>query len=308
MNQIQNVNQNIASTLATQTNADGEAPVAARKGAAPLLGGASVTVTTAPTGDLEKLVARLKNESADVKTSMAKQRLASLLSAYADRYGALSAQQTELLEGIAENNDSISSKTAELGKLKEAEAAAKGRSLILDQKIAALEHAVAQAIEDGKTHRENVAKLKEQLARDTENEDIKARLAKETAAAAASEAALKAAETDLAAAKAAAGAVSAEIRSYAGAEDVLEGEIAALEASNASLAGKLGSQTVANLLAALGEEAPKAEVDRGPRPAEEEKAERKALENDPANLLREAMDRMDKAILQTIDEKRDQTV
>jgi chromosome segregation ATPase len=308
MNNIQNVNPNIASTLATQSG-QAEAQAAAAKEVSPLLGGQSVTVSHAPSTDLEKLVARLKNEESDRKTSMAKQRLASVLDAYVSRYGELSSEQAKILEDIAANNDSIADLSEELKKALADKAAAEGQAAVMQAKIDQLTRAIEQAVEDGKIHRENVAKLKEQLAKDQDNEDLKAQLEKEEKALAQSEAALSKAETDRAAAQAQAGALSAKIESLAGTAEKLKGDIAALEKSNETLTAKLDPKVVTDLLAAF------SAADTGVQPPErnvsnaaEEKAEAKAIANNPANLLREAMDRMDAAILQTIDENREEPV
>ena len=308
MNNIQNINQNIASTFATQAGQAQESQTSAAKKLASLLGGKSVTVTTAPTSDLEKLVARLKNENDDVKMALAQRRLASVLEAYTARYGELSEQQTKALEEIAANNDDIAKMEQELQALIQEKAAADGQSAVMQAKIEQLEKAIARAVEEGKAHREAVAKLKEQIAKDQDNEDLKAELAKEEKALAASEAALSKSQTELATAQAAAGALSAKIESLAWSIKAKQGGIQALEDSNAALAAKLDPQTITNLLAAFSAQDVPVEVERNVSAAEEEKAEKKAIANNPANVLREAMDKMDEAILQTIDENRDQTV
>lgn len=308
MNNIQNINQNIASTFATQAGQTQDSPSAAAKKLASLLGGQSVTVTTAPTSDLEKLVARLKNENENVKTSLAQRRLASVLDAYTARYGALTEEQTKILEEIAANNADLATLTEELKALLNDKTAANAQALLMQAKIEQLEKAIEQAVKDGKAHRENIEKLKEQIAEDQDNEDLKAELAKEEAALATSEAALAQAQTDLASAQAAAGALSAKIEALAGSIETKQSAISALEDSNAALAAKLDPQTITNLLAAFSAQDVSVDAERNVSAAEEEKAEQKAIANDPANVLREAMDKMDEAILQTIDENRDQTV
>ena len=308
MNNILNINPNIASTLSTQAGQEKEFQTALPKETAPILGGQSVTVTTAPTSDLEKLVARLKNENDDVKMALAQRRLASVLEAYTARYGELSEQQTKALEEIAANNDDIAKMEQELQALIQEKAAADGQSAVMQAKIEQLEKAIERAVEEGKAHREAVAKLKEQIAKDQDNEDLKAELAKEEKALAASEAALSKSQTELATAQAAAGALSAKIESLAGAIEAKQNGIQALEDSNAALAAKLDPQTITNLLAAFSAQDVPVEVERNVSAAEEEKAEKMAIANNPANVLREAMDKMDEAILQTIDENRDQTV
>ncbi|MBP5788244.1 MAG: DUF29 family protein [Kiritimatiellae bacterium] len=308
MNNIQNVNQNIASTFATQTGQAQESPASAAKKLAAILGGQSVTVTTAPTSDLEKLVAQLKNENEDVKTSVAHRRLASVLDAYTTRYGELTEQQAQILEDIAANNADIATLTEELKALLNDKAAADAQSLLMQAKIEQLEKAVEQAVKDGKAHRETIEKLKKQIAEDQDNEELKARLKEEETLLAASEAALSKAQVNLASAQAAAGALSAKIEALAGSIATKQDGIKALEDSNAALAAKLDPQTITNLLAAFSAQDVSVEVERNVSAAEEEKAEKKAIANDPANVLRDAMDKMDEAILQTIDENRDQTV
>ena len=308
MNNIQNINQNIASTFATQAEQAQESQTSAAKKLASILGGKSVTVTMAPTSDLEKLVARLKNENDDVKMSVAQRRLASVLEAYTSRYGELTEQQTKILEEIATNNAEIETLQDELTELMKDKGTADAQALLMQAKIEQLEKAVAQAVEDGKIHRENVAKLKEQIAEDQDNEDLKAELEKEEKALETSEAALSKAQTDLASAQAAAGALSAKIEALAGSIETKQGSIKTLEESNAALAAKLDPETIKNLLASFSAQDVPVEVERNVSAAEEEKAELKAIANNPANVLREAMDKMDEAILQTIDENRDQTV
>jgi chromosome segregation ATPase len=308
MNNIQNINQNIASTFATQAGQAQESQTSAAKKLTQLLGGQSVTVTMAPTSDLEKLVAQLKNENDSVKASVAQRRLASVLDAYTSRYGELTEQQTQILEAIAANNADLATLKEELKALLNDKTAADAQALLMQAKIEQLEKAIEQAVKDGKAHRENIEKLKEQIAEDQDNEDLKAELAKEEAALATSEAALAKAQTDLASAQAAAGALSAKIEALAGSIETKQSAISALEDSNAALAAKLDPQTITNLLASFSAQDVSVEVERNVSAAEEEKAEQKAIANDPANVLRDAMDKMDEAILQTIDENRDKTV
>ena len=307
MSNIQNVQTQIPTTLAPQTGQGDAFKTTASQGPAPLLGGASVTVS-APMGDLETLVARLKVENDDLKASLAKRRLTSMLNAYETRYGALSAEQTHILEQIATNNDSISSLSEKLKELDKELTAAKGEATVMQAKIDSLERAVEQAVADGKAHRETVAKLKEQLAKDTENEDLKAELAKAEAALELAEKKISKNEADLAAAQAAAGAVSAKIQSLADKVEVVKGQISALDDENGKLALRLDSKTVSNLLALFAPEKGSPPSELAETPAEQKKAEEKAIANDPARILREAMDRMDEGILRDIDENRDRSV
>lgn len=307
MSNIQNVQTQIPTTIATQTGQGDGFKTTAAKEPAPLLGGESVTVSQ-PMSDLEKLVARLKVENDDRKTSLVKQHLSSVLDAYTARYGELSAKQSEILVSIAANNESISSLTGELEGAQKELSSAQADSAVMQAKIDSLERAVEQAVEDGKIHRENVAKLKEQLAEDVENEDLQAELAEEEAALELAEKTISKNEADLASAQAAAGSLSAKIESLSGKVASLKSQISSLEDNNAELAGQLDSKTVGNLLALFAAEEKPDAPERSNSPAEEKKAEKKEIANDPARILREAMDRMDEEILRDIDANRDRSV
>lgn len=308
MNNIQNIDPNIASALATQADQSKETKTAAGKELSPVLGGPAVAVTQAPASDLEKLVARLKNENDNMKAELTQRRLASVLDVYTARYGELTDQQAQILKDIAANNASIADLKDELDPLAAEKTAADAQMAIMEAKIDELQRAIDRAVAEGKAHRELVAKLKEQLARDTENEDLKAELAKEEAAVALLEGEKVALDKELKTAVSQAAAQEAKLDALQAKTDELEGRISALEASNAKLASQLGPQTVANLLAAFLEENTANPVERNTSVAEEAKAELKAIANDPANLIRDAMDRMDASILRTIDENREEPV
>lgn len=304
---IQSINPNLQSTLATQTGETDTAKTAAAQ-TSPLLAGASVTVTSGATSDLEKLVARLKSESEDTKASLSKMRLASILDSYASRFGALNAEQAQALTDITTNNTAIAQKEQDLKKVQKELSAAQSQSLVMQTQIESLERAVAQAIEDGKIHRKTVQKLKEQLARDVGNEDLRAQVEEAEAALANSEKALATAQADLAAAQAAAGANNSNIQVLKGKVETVEGEISALESKNRELAAKLDPSTLTKVLSILGENVLDATPERAESAAERKKAEEKELANNPANLIREAMDKADDALLDTIEKKRENPV
>lgn len=308
MNNIQNINPNIASTLATQADQAKETKTTAGKDLSPVLGGPAVAVTQAPASDLEKLVARLKNENDNMKAELTQRRLASVLDVYTARYGELTDQQAQILKDIAANNASIADLKDDLAQYAAEKTAADAQMAIMQAKIDEVQRAIDRAVADGKAHREQVAKLKEQLARDTENEDLKAELAKEEEAVALLEGEKLALDKELKTAVSQAATQAAKLDTLQAKVDELEGRISSLEASNAKLAAQLGPQTVSNLLAAFSDENTAEPVERNTSAAEEAKAELKAIANDPANLIREAMDRMDASILQTIDENREEPV
>lgn len=153
------------STLNIQTAGD-SAALEAPKTQAPskLLGGDSLKVTDGTMTDLEKLVAQLKNESADARQSVAQRRISILqtvLDSMADR---ISEAERENLVQIEDLNAQKSAAAAELAGYKAEKSAAEGRIAVLDAQIKALEDAVDRAVKDGEDHRRQVAELKAQLA------------------------------------------------------------------------------------------------------------------------------------------------
>lgn len=310
MNNIQNVNPFIPPVTSSQAGEAQKVQAGAAQPLPPLLGGFSVTVSAAPYTDLEKLVARLKNEHENTKSDVAQRRLASVLDIYSSRYGEITDKGKQALEDITANNAAIDEKTKELAAVEAALEKGEGDAKVLQTEIESLQRAIAQAIEDGKTHRENVAKLKEQLAHDQGNEQLKAELKKEEAAVKAADEARAKAEGDLTRVQAKAVALSLQIQTLTGQKTVLNGAIADLNDKNAKLAAFLDTQTVKNLLAAFKEDIPETDADAWDRPshADRKKIEEKSNANNPANILHEAMERMDESILRDIDEKRDKKV
>lgn len=308
MNNIQNVNPNLTATSAIQMPGVPEAPTAATPSAQPLLTQPSVTVTSAPSSDLEKLVARLQNEHNERKAAVAQQRLASVLDLYAARYGDISEKKAQAVETIAGNAAEIIDKSSDLSDTEQDLSSAQADLVVKEAAIKRLEQEVAQAIKDGETHRENIARLKEQIAHDKDNVALKVALLSEQAALEQSQKALDKAQTNLSNAQAEAGALSAKIKGLADKTETLKGEIAALQTANKALIAMLGTPTVKNLLAVFREEEIGADIDRGPSPFDERKSEEKILANSLAKLLHEAMENMDEDILRDIDENRDRTV
>lgn len=310
MNNIQIVNPFIPPVTSNQAGESQKAQAGGAQQLPPLLGGLSVTVTVAPHTDLEKLVARLKNEHENTKSDVAQRRLASVLEIYSERYGDLTTKQTQALEDITANNAAIDEKTKELAEVEAALEKGEGDAKVLQTEIESLQRAIAQAIEDGKTHRENVAKLKEQLSHDQDNEQLKAELKKEEDAVKAADDARDKAQGDLTLVQEKAVALSLKIQLLTGQEAALNGAIADLNDKNAKLAAFLDTQTVKNLLAAFKEDIPETDADAWNRAshADRKKIEEKSNANNPANILHEAMERMDESILRDIDEKRDKKV
>ena len=133
--------------------ADAQAP----KTAAPLLGGESVKVTDGAMTDLEKLVARLKNENEATRQSVTQRRisiLSTVLDSMADR---ITAAEKENLLKIEELNGEKAGLEKDLAGLK-------GDKTALETLIESLDRQIEQAVKDGATHREQVEKLKAQRA------------------------------------------------------------------------------------------------------------------------------------------------
>jgi len=255
------------------------------KTAAPLLGGENVTVTTAYT-DLEKLVARLKNENEDQRASLAQLRLAVVT----DVLASLSEEQAEALA-------KASGLETELGN-------AKAESLVVQAEIERLEKAVQQNIEDGKIHRKQVQELKELREKQAEKlAALEAAQPPDAAAISAAKQALSATDAAIRIASAKAAAADASLEknraSLEGAQALgkkSSERVAGLEKALSEAYGALDQNTVGKLAAAL-RAATKAETaSEGPEaaesPAEARKRELKAEQADPANAIRDALDRI----------------
>ena len=141
------------------------------KTTAPILGGQSVKVTDGAMTDLEKLVARLKNESETTRQSVAQRRisiLSTVLDSMADK---ITAAERENILKIEELN-------GEKGELEKELAALKNDQTVIQALIDSLDKQIEQAVKDGADHREQVENLKAQRAEqqaklDGINESIK---------------------------------------------------------------------------------------------------------------------------------------
>ena len=279
---------------------------AAKGGAQAILGGASVQVTDASATDLEKLVARIKNENEQRKADMAQRRIAILLTVLNAMSNRVTEQQrnglvqldkltTELstleenLEKLEEEREAygkeadvlaekieqlektirqaaatVEELNAQIEDLKRQQASASpADAAVMDAKIKALEAAVERAVQDGEDHRKQVEKLKAQKA-----------------------------ETELKERRAADSAAATRNRIEAVAEDIAHYEKI------------VGTATLAEVAAAVRAAAGdvRADPEHAETAAEAEKAELKALANDPLAAIREALDRLDADILRTIEE------
>ena len=132
----------------------------------PILGGESLKVTSGAMSDLEKLVARLKNETDDTKMSVTQRRIAVLQTVLDSMSDRITEQERASIVEIEKLNGTKAEVAAQLAGLDADKVATEGRIAELDVKIAELEKAIERAVQDGEDHREQVAKLKEERARE----------------------------------------------------------------------------------------------------------------------------------------------
>ena len=120
---------------------------------APILGGTSLSVSSAAMSDLEALVAKLKNESEKTRFSMLLSSLNSISESLT------TAQKTALEEGL-KLSERLDELHGELDGLSTALSDAQAASAILEAKIKTLDRQIEQAIRDGKEHKELIAARK----------------------------------------------------------------------------------------------------------------------------------------------------
>ena len=151
------------------------APTEQGKALAALLGGASLTVTSAEMSDLEALVAKLKSESERTRFLMLMTSLTSIGQSLD------AAQKSALESGLA-----LAEKLGELeGDLKgytDDATKTRGEMLILEAKIDQLKKMIEQAVKDGKDHNKMVEEQKlvreELVAKEKTMDDIQGKIAK----------------------------------------------------------------------------------------------------------------------------------
>ena len=260
------ININKAATTVDMSVAQDNAPAAQGAKETPILSGESLKVTNGATTDLEKLVAQLKNESETTRQNVNQRRVALLqtvLDSMADRIS--EAEKKNLLE-IETLNGEKGDLEKELSGLKGDKTSTEGRIAALDIEIAALERQIQQAVEDGADHRERVAQLKEQRAREQAKLDrIDGAISSVTA---------KIADIDVKIAKCTEAIASATL-----------------------------SEVSAALRAAAGEEKPEAEKPESE--ADRRKAVEKELATDIGRLISDSLDKIDEQIMRKIDETRE---
>lgn len=262
---------------------------------ASVIGGPGVRVTV--TGSqLDKLVAKVKGESEDVRLDAAKRRIAIILTTLAainvhitdSQKNTLA--QIELLQGQLDDlSDTLDSTTSE-------KIAADAKIAALEAQITALENAIKNAIKDGEAHRKLVAELKANRAEDdAELKAAESARSKSDAAIAAAQANLNKAKTNLATEKAKSESLQNDIAT-------LESQIASIRSSISEGVSALGDKALESLASALRTTATDVSHVEHETNADHEKEEAKEIANDPLRVIREALDRMDADILKTIED------
>lgn len=161
----------VTTTVAGDTKLSGDQGAAQSKKLGSVLGGENVKVTSGAMSDLEKLVAQLKNETDNTKTSVAQTRISVLTTVLDSMKDQISQAERDTLVQIEELNGQKTEAEAELSSLESEKTATEGRIVELDLMIASLEKQIEQAVQDGEDHREQVEKLKEQRAEEQEKLD-----------------------------------------------------------------------------------------------------------------------------------------
>lgn len=289
--------------------------------AKPLLGGNSLTVTTALSGDLEKLVARIKDENQNTRLSLTLGSLHTLNAALTD------AQKRSLskLDGL---NQELKGLNGNLESLQADLETKTSSSQLMELKIQELEAAVERAIQEGKDHNETVRKAKETRDRDQAKLDqLKNAVTKDEAAIAAAENALASSQAALDAAVAVQSGDAAKIQSAQNnltaaqtQKTELDNQIAGIKQDIAKVQNQIASvnQQISDCLASLGEKALNSiaatlhqvadafsEAEETQSPSDQKKVEEKEIANNPLNIIRESLDRLDDAMTQTIGENRE---
>ena len=291
---------------------------------APIMGGASLTVTTAPSGDLEKLVAKLKSENQNTRLSLVLSSLTTLNEALTD------AQKTNLAK-----LDALDQQLKTLGKTlasqKESLSTEEANAAVMDAQIAALEKAVERAVQEGKEHNEAVQKAKEVRDRDQAKLDaLKNASKKDEAAIAAAEANLAAsqkalaeavavqkgdavriaaAKSNLATAMSQKAAADAKIEVLKKSIAATESEIASVNSQTAVCLSAIGEKALANIAAALQTTVSNfQQTEEVPSAAEQRKTETKEEANNPLNVIRAALDRLEEIMERTVGDNRETMV
>ena len=310
-------NPSLSAAVAAQGTAANEQPsVLQEKQVAPLLSGENVRVSSGAMTDLEKLVARLKSEDEAARTSVAQMRLTAVVTALDMAGVRLSQKQSAAFATITEQQNVKGAYETELSALyaEYGIGANDNASAIMQAKIKSLEQAVERAIQEGKDHNEAVAKAKEQLEREQAKLDrLENATVKDEKAITAAREAVSAAQGAYDAATAVAAGDKKAISDAQSALAKAQTDAARIDAVKAGIADAtakineamavIGSEKMNEIAVVLGKTAEGAEVvETRTSNAEREKEEAKAVAFDPLNVIHEALQKIDEAILRTIDE------
>jgi len=227
----------------------------------PILSGKSLNVTSAMSGDLEKLVAQLKSENENTRMSVSQRRVAILQTVLDTLSDKLTSAEKENLLRIEELNGEKTEANEELAGLKGQKATTEKLINELDLKIAALEKQIEAAVADGAKHREQVAELKSQRAEEQARLD----------------------------------SIEGAIKSVSARISGIDGKIA--KCTEAIGSATLNVVSTA-LRAAANDET--ATPDRAETVAERNKKEAHAIENDISRIIAEALDKIDSEISKEI--------
>ncbi|MBO7654660.1 MAG: hypothetical protein J6U40_07030 [Kiritimatiellae bacterium] len=315
------INKTQANTAANQADVSlRQAPTQTQPGA--ILAGDSVTVVSAAATDLEKLVARVKNESDDKRTSIAKLRISVVMTLLDAMNVEMNNAQKAAFTEILTLDEEIGGNQAELEALYATYGISDGNaaSAAMDALIDSLEQAVERAVQEGKDHNKQVKAAKEQRDADQAKLDrLQNAEQKDEAAIQAAKAALDASQAALDAANA---LVANDASTIAAAKSALadakrdQAHIGELQSAVASASAKqsacmtaLGDKALAIAAAALSARADAVDTSNGAEVEENpDKAQRKEDEkaaNDPLAIIRESINRLEETVLKTIEENRE---
>ena len=296
---------NISITNATRANSglqaenDARAGVPAGNAAAPLLGGKPLTVSSA-ISDIDKLVARIKQEDEDAKLSSARQRISVAMTVLASLNVKLTEQQVKNFAMIEELNDLIAKLSSDLPKL---ESELNECDLALAVKTKALESAVENQIQAGKDYR--IAKEKADAVKEG---DEKARVKAEEALAAAT-AKLKLANETVKAATSAKNEAVAHQAVLSAKVNGIKSQITTANAQIADCTNAIGTSTlteVSSALRATAAEVVTAEKTESSEEMRKEEEKKEAL--DPAKAIHDSLVRITEELENTIESRRENNV
>ena len=255
-----------ATRIATQTatvSTQDNTPVAQGAKTSPILGGESLKVSSGAMTDLEKLVAQLKNESENSRQNVAHRRISILHTVLDSMADRISeAEKKNLIEIEGLNLQKTNART-ELDGYISAKASTDGRISLLDTQIQALEKAIEQAVKDGEDHRKQVEELK--AKRDEERKELD-RLDNMIASTSA--------------------------------------KISGIDVKMAECSAAIASTTLNEVASALRHASNDGSLppERPEREAERAKEEKKVESADLANIISDALDKIDDQIRRTLDE------